>query len=321
MRSRCVGLGGYVPEHVLDNDSLAKQYQLDTSDEWIRQRTGILSRHIASPDESSADMAYRACLKALEQADMPASDIDLIVMATTTPEHVFPASATRLQHLLKANRAFAFDVQAVCTGFVYALSVADQYIRTGFVKTALVVGSDTMSRIVDWTDRSTCVLFGDGAGAVVLRGEDGEKGILSTHLYSDGSHYESLYVCPSTKPNTPRGAVYMDGNKVFIQAVRRMGEAINTVLKHNDYTIHDVDALIPHQANQRILDSLSDQLGCDKNKVVSTLAHFANTSAASIPLAMATAEQRGSIQLNSNQLVALAGIGGGLTWGSALLRL
>lgn len=321
MRSRCIGLGGYVPDRVLDNNTLAQTYKLDTSDEWIRQRTGILSRHIAAPNESSADMAYKASLKALEQAQIEPQDIELIVLATTTPEHVFPASATRLQHHLKAHRAFAFDVQAVCTGFVYALSIADQYIRTGFVKTALVVGSDTMSRILDWSDRSTCVLFGDGAGAVVLRGEEDNKGIVSTHLYSDGAHYDALYVCPNEKSETPRGAVYMDGNKVFMQAVRRMGEAINTALKHNNVNIDDIHAFIPHQANQRILDSLADQLNCDKSKVISTLAHFANTSAASIPLAMATAQQRGEIQLNSNQLIVLAGIGGGLTWGSALLHL
>lgn len=322
MRSCCIGIGGYVPSQTLDNETLARKYNLDTSDEWIRQRTGIASRHIADTNESTTDLAYHACVQALESANITASEIDLIVLATTTPEHVFPATAARLQHRLQANKAFAFDVQAVCTGFVYALSIADQYIRTGHVKTALVVGADTMSRIVDWSDRGTCILFGDGAGALVLQAKEAQNsGVLSTHLYTDGSFYESLYVKGGTSPSTPTGAIYMDGNKIFVQAVRRLNEAITTAVQHNEYDLAEVDVLIPHQANQRILDSLAEQMNFPREKIVSTLAHYANTSAASIPLAMAAAKRTGQLQLGSKQLVAIAGIGGGLTWGSALMRL
>lgn len=322
MRSYCVGVGGYVPLNVLDNEALAQKHQLETSDEWIRQRTGIVSRHIVDENETTTDLAYHACVQALDHAQLSAQEVDLIVLATTTPEHVFPATATRLQHRLQANKAFAFDVQAVCAGFMYALSIADQYIQTGHVKTALVVGADTMSRLVDWADRGTCVLFGDGAGALVLQGQpDPGRGILSTHLYADGSHYESLYVKPDSASCPSKGFVYMDGNKVFVQAVRRLGESVSVALKHNGYNVSDLDVLIPHQANQRILDSLAEQMGFPKEKVVSTLAHYANTSAASIPLAMASACKKGTIKLGDNQLIALAGIGGGLTWGSALIRL
>lgn len=322
MRSCCVGIGGYVPSLALDNDSLARQYHLDTSDEWIRKRTGIASRHLVADNESTTDLAYYASLKAIESAGLQASDIDLIVLATTTPEHVFPATAARLQHRLQASKAFSFDVQAVCAGFVYALSVADQYIQTGHVKTALVVGADTMSRLVDWGDRSTCVLFGDGAGALVLQARDTkDKGVLSTHLFTDGSYYESLYVKPSVSEATPRGAVFMDGNKIFIQAVRRLREAVEVALNHHGYQPCDLDVLIPHQANQRILDSLAEHMNFPTTKVISTIERYANTSAASIPLAMAAAHQDGRLVIGSQQLVALAGIGGGLAWGSALMRM
>ena len=316
------GFGGYLPKRNVSNDDLAALYNLDTSDEWIKTRTGIASRHLASDEETTSEMAFHACVQALENASLNAGDIDAIIVATTTPDHAFPAVAARLQYKLNATKAFAFDVQAVCAGFIYALSVADQFIKTKQASNILVVGADKMSGLVDWHDRSTCVLFGDGAGAVVLQAtNESDLGILSTHLATDGSAYEALYVGGEAPSACARGSIQMEGRKVFMHAVRRMSDAVLKGLEHNGLSLGELNLLIPHQANQRIIDGLADQLNLDASKVVSTVENHANTSAASIPLALFSAYQEGRVKIGSKELIALTAIGGGLSWGSVILRL
>jgi 3-oxoacyl-[acyl-carrier-protein] synthase-3 len=320
-RSRIAGCGGHLPERVVTNEELARR--VDTSDAWIQQRTGIRERRIAAPGETTADLGTAACRVALERAGYAPADIDLIVVATATPNETFPATATMIQQQLGMTRGAAFDVQAVCTGFVYALAVADNFLRLGQARTALVVGAETFSRILDWEDRGTCVLFGDGAGAVVLEGRevvdpDSDRGVLSTHLYSDGRHHDALYVDGGPSRSQTVGHLRMEGKEVFRHAVTRMSEAIDEALSANGKTPGDLDWLVPHQANMRIIEAMAKRLNLPLAQVVATVDRHANTSAASIPLALFEAVEDGRIQ--PGQLVLLDAMGGGFTWGSALIR-
>jgi 3-oxoacyl-[acyl-carrier-protein] synthase-3 len=306
---------------VLTNTDLAKR--VDTNDEWIVARTGIHRRHIAAEGEKTSDLAFEAATDAMRHAGIGADALDLIVVATTTPDETFPAVATAIQARLGMTRGAAFDVQAVCSGFIFALSVADNFIRAGQAKTVLVIGAETMSRLMDWSDRTTCVLFGDGAGAVVLRAGEGkggnaDRGVLNTKLFSDGRLHDLLYVDggPSTTGTT--GYLRMQGREVFKHAVTNIAAAIQASADEAGIAISEIDWFVPHQANQRILDGTARKLGIDPAKVVSTVADHGNTSAASVPLALATAVADGRIK--PGQLVLLEAMGGGLTWGSALIR-
>lgn len=317
--SRITGTGGYLPARVVSNAELAAR--VDTNDEWIRERTGIAQRHIAAEGEFTLDLAYAAAGRALEAADVKPSALDLIIVATTTPDRVFPSTACLLQSRLGAQGCAAFDVQAVCTGFVYALSIADQFVRTGMARTALVLGAETFSRIINWDDRNTCVLFGDGAGAVVLQ-RDAAPGILSTHLHADGDHAELLHV-PSGVSNhhaavvEGRTYVEMAGPEVFRMAVKTLGDIVDETLDANGLERSAVDWLVPHQANIRIIKATAKKLGLSMGKVVQTVAEHGNTSAASIPLALDVAVRDGRIKRGDT--VLLEGFGGGFTWGSALI--
>lgn len=322
LRSHIVGCGSYLPSRILTNAELAGM--VDTSDEWITERTGIRQRHIAAEDETTSDLAVAAARKALESAEIKAEDLDMLVVATATPDNTFPATAARVQQRLGMNSGFAFDVQAVCSGFIYALSVADNFIKSGQVRTAMVVGAETFSRILDWNDRGTCVLFGDGAGAMVLRGswEKGsntDRGILSTHLHSDGRHYDLLKVDGGPSSSQTVGHLRMEGREVFRHAVVNLAEVVGEALKANDLTAADIDWVVPHQANRRILEGTAKKLGFPMDRMVVTLDRHANTSAASIPLAFA--EAFGDGRVKRGDLVLLEAMGGGFTWGSALARL
>jgi 3-oxoacyl-[acyl-carrier-protein] synthase III len=320
-RARVIGCGGYLPERIVTNAELAER--LDTSDEWIAQRTGIRQRHVAAPGELTSDLARKAAERALAQAGVTGAEIDLIVLATATPDNTFPATATRLQAQLGMTRGSAFDVQAVCSGFIYALATADNFIRAGQAKTALVVGAETFSRILDWQDRGTCVLFGDGAGALVLsaaraEGEQNEPGVLSTHLHSDGRYYNILYVDGGPSSTATTGFLRMEGKEVFRHAVHRLAEVVDEALAGNGLSARDLDWLVPHQANRRIIDSMAKRLNLPASKVVMTIDRHANTSAASVPLALAEAVGDGRIR--PGHLVLMEAMGGGLTWGAALVR-
>lgn len=320
-RSVVVGCGGYLPENVLTNDELAER--LDTSDEWIRDRSGITQRHIAAEGEMTSDLALAAGQSALDAAGIAAAGIDLIVVATSTPDETFPATATVVQSKLGANSAMAFDVQAVCSGFVYALATADNFMRTGQADTALVIGSETFSRILDWQDRGTCVLFGDGAGAVVLKAEDGQgntddRGVLSTHLHSDGRLHDLLYVDGGPSSTGEVGFLRMEGKEVFRHAVVKMAEVTVEALQANGLAASDIDWFVPHQANKRIIDGTARKLGINGDRVVITIDQHANTSAASIPLALWIATHDGRIK--QGDLVLIEALGGGMTWGSGLVR-
>ena len=320
-RSLILGCGGYLPERVVTNDELAKS--IDTSDEWIVKRTGIRQRHVAAADEKTSDLAIHAAREALAAANVAPEEIDLIVLATSTPDNTFPATAARVQAALGIKQGAAFDVQAVCTGFVFALATADNFLRTGQARTALVIGAETFSRILDWKDRGTCVLFGDGAGAVVLRGtpsngSPSERGILSTHLHSDGSGYDLLYVDGGVSTTGTSGHLRMEGKEVFKYAVLRLAEVVDEALAANGLRASDVDWLVPHQANRRIIEAMGKKLGLSSDKVVVTIDRHANTSAASVPLALAEAANKG--QIRPGQLVLLEAMGGGLTWGASLVR-
>lgn len=318
--SRLAGTGGYLPEKVLTNAELEKM--VDTTDAWIRERTGIHKRHVAADDETTCDLAEHAARRAIEAAGLSAGDIDLIIVATTTPDQIFPSTACLLQQRLDIHGCPAFDVQAVCTGFIYALSIADKFIRTGAAGNALVLGAETLSRIVDWTDRKTCVLFGDGAGAVVLQASN-TPGILSTHLHADGQ-YQALLQVPTgvSKRVTEDGDSYpymeMQGNEVFKIAVNTLGRIVDETLAANNMTQADVDWLVPHQANQRIIAATAKKLKLSEDHVVMTVQEHGNTSAASVPLALDVAIRDGRIQ--RGETVLLEAFGGGFTWGSALLR-
>lgn len=320
-RAQLISTGAYLPANAVSNDELAET--VDTSDDWIVGRTGIRQRHIAAEGEVTSDLATAAAKQALDHAGLAADAIDLIVVATTTPDHTFPACATAVQRKLGANNAAAFDVQAVCSGFVYALAVVDNFIKAGQASTALVIGAETFSRLLDWSDRGTCVLFGDGAGAVVLRAEEGrgtvlDRGVLATHLGSDGRHYEALYVDggPSTTGTT--GHVRMNGREVFRHAVSALVGSTHQVLEAAGVTIDDVDWLVPHQANSRILQAVAQRLELTEDRIVMTVDHHANTSAASIPLALAEASAAG--RFKRDQLMVMNAMGGGFSWGAALVR-
>ena len=322
--SHIVGCGSYLPERVVTNDELARM--VDTSDSWIIERTGIRRRHIAAEGELTSDLAHRAALKALEDAEIEAGDIDVIVLATATPDNTFPATAARVQAMLGMNGGAAFDLQAVCSGFVYALAVADNFVRMGQAKAALVIGAETFSRILDWTDRSTCVLFGDGAGAVVLKAGETrslnaagrERGILSTHLHSDGKLYDLLHTDGGPSRSQTVGLVRMQGREVFRHAVVNLAAVVHEALAANGLTADDIDWLVPHQANKRIIDGTAKKLGLSPKQVVTTIAEHANTSAASLPLALDTAVRDGRIQ--PGHLILMEAMGGGMTWGASLVR-
>lgn len=321
LRARILGCGACLPQRVVTNAELATR--VDTSDEWIVQRTGIRSRHIAVDGELTSDLARQAAERALAQAGVEAADVDLIVLATTTPDNTFPATAVKVQAALGMTRGAAFDVQAVCSGFIYALAVADNFLRLGQARTALVIGAETFSRLLDWQDRTTCVLFGDGAAALVLqaaagRGTIADRGVLSTHLHSDGRHYGHLQVDGGPSSTGTVGHVRMHGQEVFRHAVTRLSEAADEALRSNAITAGDLDWLVPHQANLRIIEGTARKLKLPREKIVVTVDHHGNTSAASIPLALCEAVADGRIQ--PGQLILLEGMGGGFTWGSALLR-
>src|SRR3984957_2108550 len=320
LRAQVAGCGAYLPERVLTNDELARR--LETSDEWIRQRTGIGERRIAADGELTSDLAVAAARRALERAGMSGSDLDMIVLATATPDHTFPATATKVQAQLGMTRGVAFDIQAVCSGFIFALATADNALRLGQARTALVIGAETFSRILDWEDRGTCVLFGDGGGALVLRAVPpataGGRFILSNHLHSDGRQYNILYVDGGPSSTRCTGFLRMQGREVFRQAVQRLSQVIDEALRANDLTAADIDWLVPHQANSRIIDAMGRKLGLPPDKVVMTIEQHANTSAASIPLALETAVDDGRIK--PGHLVLMEALGGGLSWGASLVR-
>lgn len=314
--ARVLGSGGYLPERVLTNTDLERL--VETRDDWIQERTGIRKRHIVAEGETTCDLAEHASRRALDAAGIETQEIDLIVLGTTTPDLVYPATACRLQARLGIVGCPAFDVQAVCTGFIYALSVADQFIRTGAANCALVVGADANSKILDWTDRTTSILFGDGAGAVVLK-SSGEPGILSTHLHADGRYEHLLYVNGGVFHGFDRPAhVRMQGSEVFKIAVRTLGRIVDETLAANDMDRCDVDWLIPHQANTRIIGATAKMLGLPLERVVLTIEEHGNTSAASVPLALDVAIQDGRIK--RGDVLLLEAFGGGFTWGSALLK-
>tara|TARA_R110002096_G_scaffold140607_12_gene295153 strand:+ start:1439 stop:2413 length:975 start_codon:yes stop_codon:yes gene_type:complete len=320
-RSVIVGCGSYLPERVVSNKELAAS--VDTTDEWIIERTGIRRRHIAAEGETTSDLAYAAARAALRNADISPEAVDLIVLATATPDHTFPATATQVQARLGMTQGAAFDVQAVCSGFIYALAVADNFLKAGQAKTALVIGAETFSRILDWQDRSTCVLFGDGAGAVVLQRQDGTAvvsapGIISTHLHSDGRYKDYLYVDGGPSSTRSTGYLRMAGREVFRHAVTNLAGVVTEALAANNVSADQVDWVVPHQANQRILDATARKLNLDPARVISTVADHANTSAASVPLALATAVGDGRIK--RGQLLVLEAMGGGFTWGASLVR-
>ena len=323
IRSIIAGCGGYLPKQIVTNDDLASR-GVETSDEWIVQRTGIKQRHIAQEGEATSDLATKAAQAALAQAGISVEEVDCVVVATTTPDNVFPSTAARVQAKLGMKRGFAFDVQAVCSGFVYAMTVVDNFIRLGQAKTVLVIGAETLSRLIDWSDRTTCVLFGDGAGAVVLqagegKGDASDRGIISTHLHADGNQYDHLYVDGGVGTTATFGHMRMDGKEVFRHAVQRLSEVVDEALEANNLPASAVDWLVPHQANQRIINGIAKKLHLPPERVVMTIFHHANTSAASIPLALSTAVADGRIQ--RGQLVLINAMGGGFTWGAALVRM
>jgi 3-oxoacyl-[acyl-carrier-protein] synthase III len=320
IRSVLLGTGSALPARAVSNAELAER--VDTSDEWIVARTGIRNRHIAGPDETTASLAIDASKRALEAAGLTGKDIDLIVLATATPNQTFPATATIVQDALGANGGIAFDVAAVCSGFLYALGVADSMLRSGMASRALVIGSETFSRILDWEDRATCVLFGDGAGAVVLEARESDDpdgpGIIANKLHADGAHNELLYVDGGPSTTGTVGKLRMTGKEVFRHAVTNLSQVLRDVLENTGYTAADIDWVVPHQANVRILDATAKKLGLSPDKVVVTIDRHGNTSAASVPLALDAAVRDGRIK--PGQLIMLEAMGGGFAWGASLIR-
>ncbi len=330
-RSEILGCGSYLPDRIVTNEELSKT--VDTSDEWIRSRSGIAQRHIAADGQATSDLALRAGQRALEHAGISAAEVDLIICATTTPDNTFPSTAAKVQSRIGMVGGAAFDVQAVCSGFIYGLAVADNFIRCGQAKTVLLIGAETFSRILDWTDRGTCVLFGDGAGAIVMRampedenhdgggngkGHNSGRGVLSTHIHSDGTHYDLLYVDGGPSTTQTVGHLRMNGREVFRHAVTNLASVVDEALDVNGLQRADLDWLVPHQANKRIIDSTAKKLGMSMDHVVLTVEQHANTSAASIPLALDVAVKDGRIK--RGDLVLLEAMGGGLTWGAGLVR-
>ncbi|MBS1090906.1 ketoacyl-ACP synthase III [Gluconobacter sp. Dm-74] len=320
IRVRLTGVGGYLPRDVVSNDDLALKYGIETSDEWIRTRTGIAQRHIASGDETTASMAAEAARQALGYAGVDASEVDAVLVATATPDQVFPAVAVQVQALLGMTTGFGFDLSAACSGFVYALATARALMQAGQAKKILVIGSEVFSRLLDWTDRSTCVLFGDGAGAVLLEAShEGEEGILSTHLHSDGRTGDILYVDGAAGCASATQKLRMQGREVFRHAVVKLSQAVDEALAANNLTGQDIQWMVPHQANLRIIEGMAKKLALPSDRVVVTVDRHANTSAASIPLALNEAVRDGRIR--KGDLVLMEALGGGLTWGSALVRM
>ena len=314
-----VGAGSYLPEKILTNDDLAKF--VNTDDAWIVQRTGIRQRHIVAKGELTSDMAVAAANKALANAGLSSADIDVIIVATTTPDDTFPSTASTVQHKLGSYQSFAFDVQAVCAGFIYALGVGESLLRSGKGKRALIIGAESFTKLLDWSDRTTCVLFGDGAGAVVLEAADTDTddwGVLSTVLHTDGRYRDILYVDGGPSRDKNVGHVRMRGQDVFKHAVEKLSSSMNEVIAETGHQPGDIDWLIPHQANIRIIDGMQKKLGLPAEKVVKTVAEHANTSAASIPLALSQAVSDGRVK--SGDLLAFEAIGGGLSWGASLVR-
>jgi 3-oxoacyl-[acyl-carrier-protein] synthase-3 len=321
LRSVVLGSGAYLPAKILTNDDLARI--VDTSDEWIQQRTGIRERHIAAEGELTSDLAVNAARRALDAAKMSPDDIDMIVMATATPDNTFPAAAVTVQEKLGITHGAAYDVQAVCSGFIFGLSTADAMLRAGHAERALVIGAETFSRLLDWTDRSTCVLFGDGAGALVLgreiqTGGKSDRGLLSSHLRSDGRYKDKLYVDGGPSSTGTVGHLRMEGREVYKHAVAKIGDVIEDAFAATGFSADDIDWFVPHQANVRIIDATAKKFGIPSEKVVRTVDRHGNTSAASIPLALAEASGDGRIK--PGDLLLLEAMGGGFTWGSAILR-
>lgn len=321
IRSVIRGTGFYLPENIVTNHHLAEF--VDTSDEWIMQRTGIRQRHFAADDEFTSHMATKACVQALNNANIVTDDVDAIVLGTCTPDHVFPSTAVHVQKQLGITRGFAYDVAAVCAGFVFALHNADMLIRTGQAETILVVGADRMQSLLDFNDRSTCVLFGDGAGAVVLQkanSDDGDRGIIGSELHTDPQHYDSLIYNTGVGSNSIcTGSLVMDGRDVFRHAVSKMSAAVFNCLKTYGYSIDDVDCLVPHQANKRIINAVGEKLGIAQNKVAVSVGEYANISAATVPVALAKAIESG--QVRQGDMLAFTALGGGFAWGANILTL
>ncbi len=317
LNSKILGHGYFLPKKILKNNDFIKF--VDTSDEWIFTRTGIKQRHIAEKNELTSDLAVKASIKALESAKLSGNEIDCVILATTTPYNTFPSTATKVQTKLKMRNIGAFDVQAVCSGFIYSIQIADSLIKCQKARNILVIGAETLSKIVDWKDRRTCVLFGDGAGAIILGPTKEKKGILSTKLYSDGSWHESLYSDGGPSKNQMVGKIRMNGKDIFKQAVNKLSEATLEALEECNLTIDDINWFVPHQANQRIITSTAKKIGISEKKTISTVKYHANTSAASIPLALSSSISSGIIK--KNDFLALCAIGGGLTWGSCILKI
>tara|TARA_B100001027_G_scaffold1444_1_gene963 strand:- start:1248 stop:2204 length:957 start_codon:yes stop_codon:yes gene_type:complete len=315
--SKIIGHGHYLPAKILINDDFKKF--VDTSDEWIFSRTGIKQRHIAQKSELTSNLAIEATKMALNSAKLTANEIDFIIVATTTPDNTFPSTATKVQNFFKISNVPSFDLQAVCSGFIYSLQVADSLIKSGNAKKILVVGAETLSKIVDWTDRRTCVLFGDGAGALILEATNEDKGILSSKLFSDGNWHKSLYADGGPSVNQTVGKIRMNGQDIFKHAVNKLSESTEICLENCNLKIEEIDWLIPHQANQRIISSTAKKIGISEDKTISTVKYHANTSAASIPLALSTSIENG--QVKKGDIIAMCAIGGGLTWGSCILKL
>lgn len=317
LRAVIKGTGSALPKRRVSNAELAAQ--VDTSDEWITERTGIKFRHIAGPDETTATLGAEAARNALDAAGMTEADIDLIIVATCTPDQTFPAAATKVQHILGHHGGVAFDVAAVCSGFLYGFSVAESMIRAGSAKNALVIGAETMTRLLDWEDRGTCVLFGDGAGAVVLSGEVGERGVLATQLHADGRHNELLYVDGGPSTTGTVGKLRMQGREVFRHAVTNLASVMHEVLEQAELEPADIDWVVPHQANARIIDATVKKLGLPAERVILTVSEHANTSAASVPLALDVAVRDGRIK--AGDVIVLEAMGGGFTWGASVVRM
>ncbi|MEA0970687.1 Ketoacyl-ACP synthase III [Candidatus Megaera venefica] len=316
MASKIIGCGGYLPEKVLTNDDLAKF--IDTSDEWIRTRTGIRQRHIAAEGEFTSHMAHKAALAAIKDANINSKDIDLIVVCSNTPDNSFPGIANKLQGYLDLGQVPSFDIQAICSGFIYGIHVVDSMIKSGKYKTVLLVCADKMSALLDWQDRSTCVLFGDGAGAVILQHCDSNAGVIDSNIYSDGSMYDILYTDGGVSTNGKSGRVQMKGQEVFRRAIEKMSESVKQLLEVNGMSLSDIDHLVPHQANLRIIDSIAARLDIDSNKIVTTIERHANCSAASIPLALS--ELKSLKGIKPGKIVVFTAFGAGATWGAAIVR-